>query len=632
MLAGLAYSAIAAAAFPPVNLWPLALVAPVPLLWAAGSCRPRWAVGGGRGGSGGGGGGTPRGSTWPPLIAGLLVALGSLPLWFFEERWVIDVTLPGYPGLALYMAMWTGLSVAVTAWLLKYGPRTRWWTIGLAEAGAIGIVGCELLRGEVVLTGYAWFLSAQPLIELPILAAPAALLGTYFVSLLVCALAGALGDAMGWSPRSRAAGSAAGLVVVVAWIVTAVAGRAAVDAVYAFDGSERQPGGEEVTIGVVQTNLPQDNKKAWDDERRRAEWKLWADLTRQAARTRPVPDLIVWPETMYPGGYLNDEAVSFFRDNAELMAESAQRVPSYFGELLALQKQIERPMLIGAIAAEGWGLNEARRVFEAKREYNSVFLVTEGRVDAQRYDKVELTPFGEVMPYVWRWPGLQQKLLDLGAAGMAFDLASGERYEPIRVTLARSADDEDEDKAVRPGAPSAGDDDEDEPMVLAVATPICFEATKARHVARLVTDEGGGRRTAQLIVNLSNDGWFNWATGCREQHLLAARWRCVELGTPMVRAVNTGVSASIDVRGRVRKAGIDRTKESDASGGKNGEEGQTLTGVAGFMIAQVRAPSLDAPVPPYARLRALVPVLVGAAAAGVVGVGTLSRLRRRRRA
>lgn len=41
------------------------------------------------------------------------------------------------------------------------------------------------------------------------------------------------------------------------------------------------------------------------------------------------------------------------------------------------------------------------------------------------------------------------------------------------------------------------------------------------------------------------------------QHLQIARWRCIELGVPMVRAANTGVSAALDGDGKVVAAGID---------------------------------------------------------------------------
>jgi apolipoprotein N-acyltransferase len=66
---------------------------------------------------------------------------------------------------------------------------------------------------------------------------------------------------------------------------------------------------------------------------------------------------------------------------------------------------------------------------------------------------------------------------------------------------------------------------------------------------RLVFD--GDERRADLLVNLTNDGWFARSIGGRENHLLAARWRCVELRTPMIRAANTGISAMIDTDARV---------------------------------------------------------------------------------
>ena len=53
-------------------------------------------------------------------------------------------------------------------------------------------------------------------------------------------------------------------------------------------------------------------------------------------------------------------------------------------------------------------------------------------------------------------------------------------------------------------------------------------------------------------MNLTNDGWFRDSSE-QEQHLVTAAFRCIELRMPMVRAVNTGISAVIDGDGLVRE-------------------------------------------------------------------------------
>ena len=72
----------------------------------------------------------------------------------------------------------------------------------------------------------------------------------------------------------------------------------------------------------------------------------------------------------------------------------------------------------------------------------------------------------------------------------------------------------------------------------------CLAGQRQRRGSEAV---GGG---AQLLGNLTNDGWFGFS-GELEQHLVNAVFRCVETRVPMVRCTNTGTTASIDPFGRV---------------------------------------------------------------------------------
>jgi apolipoprotein N-acyltransferase len=58
---------------------------------------------------------------------------------------------------------------------------------------------------------------------------------------------------------------------------------------------------------------------------------------------------------------------------------------------------------------------------------------------------------------------------------------------------------------------------------------------------------------ASVLVNISNIAWFgdSHALG---QHLNISRMRAIELGRPMLRATNTGMTAAIDTTGRVLAA------------------------------------------------------------------------------
>lgn len=166
---------------------------------------------------------------------------------------------------------------------------------------------------------------------------------------------------------------------------------------------------------------------------------------------------------------------------------------------------------------------EGVRRLEAGRRYNSAVLVSPGG-GTQRYDKVALTPFGEFMPYVEHWPWLEDSLMAFGAGGMSFNLQRGDAVRRLQLST-------------------------DDGSIYRIGTPICFEDTMPHLCRELVYPDG--QKQADLLVNMSNDGWFGGDASVREIHGMAARFRCIENRIPMLRAVNTGQTAYFDSSGRI---------------------------------------------------------------------------------
>ncbi|RDV24573.1 apolipoprotein N-acyltransferase [Alteromonas aestuariivivens] len=77
-----------------------------------------------------------------------------------------------------------------------------------------------------------------------------------------------------------------------------------------------------------------------------------------------------------------------------------------------------------------------------------------------------------------------------------------------------------------------------------LAPAICFEIAFPGQLAANVHDD------TDMIITVSNDAWFGHSHG-PAQHLQIARMRAKELGKPVIRATNNGISAFIDARGDI---------------------------------------------------------------------------------
>ena len=77
-----------------------------------------------------------------------------------------------------------------------------------------------------------------------------------------------------------------------------------------------------------------------------------------------------------------------------------------------------------------------------------------------------------------------------------------------------------------------------------LAPAICFEIAFPHQVAANVHGD------TDMIITVSNDAWFGHSHG-PAQHLDIARMRALELGRPVLRATNNGITAFIDDTGTV---------------------------------------------------------------------------------
>jgi apolipoprotein N-acyltransferase len=173
--------------------------------------------------------------------------------------------------------------------------------------------------------------------------------------------------------------------------------------------------------------------------------------------------------------------------------------------------------------------------------YNAAMLISDAGAHLQIYRKVHLVPFGEYVPGRHTIPLLARVVGDQ----VPDDFAFGKEFTVFKLTG---------DKAK-------------------IAPLICFEDTIG-DLARQFVLAG-----ANLLVNVTNDGWFLRSAGSR-QHLANAVFRCVETRLPMVRAANTGVTCFINEFGNITQMLIDENGTPFTQG--------TLTG----QVAVARNPEL----------------------------------------
>lgn len=378
--------------------------------------------------------------------------------WFGVCYWIqFDLASYGGVGNAAGWALFTlfaitkALHMAVFALLAGILMR-RWWAIPAVAALWVAI---EVTHGSL---GFAWLALGNAGIDMavPLRLAPVA--GVWGLSFVFAMAAAALALALLRRPRPE-----------LLWLI-------ALPFLTFLPRLPAEPRGADAAL-LVQPNISESEQ--WTPESVDRMENGLANLTMRSALVEGShpPSIAVWPEVPAPLYYEDDPR---FR---QIVNDLARSIHAY--------------LLIGVVAHT-----------TDNRPLNSAMLISPAGAPVTRYDKVNLVPFGEFVP--WPFNHIVDKI-----STEAGDFAPGRRVVVSPVDTHK------------------------------IGAFICYESVFPNFVRKFVA---GG---ANVLFNISNDGWFG-KSAARQQHLTIVRMRAAENRRWILRSTNDGITGTIDSAGRLR--------------------------------------------------------------------------------
>ncbi len=493
---------LAWASFAPLELAPLAWLAPVPWL-----CLVRLEQ--------------------PTRRMSLAAYLGGVAYFLPAFQWMRlgDPTMYlAWWALAFYLAAYIPLGIG----LMRVAVHRL--HVPLVVAAPVVWVGLEYLRAHLF-TGVAWYLLGHSQYRWLELIQISDLVGGYGVSFVMMASAAAIA---GWVPTAwflrsglavmpetpaddpngtpitvRPAHPLEGVTPARAWPIAAASLLVLMTLGYGVlrrGQAEFTPGPR---VALIQGNFPASLRIP--DRDFVPQYVTHMKLTGLAVREQP--DLIVWPESMFRWPLASAPA----EWSEEELQKRAPRVPPHFWRDPEVRETLTNEAQ-KTNAAMLFGLEAVELTETGLKQANAAQFVHPETGLGQRYAKRHLVPFGEYIPLKKQAPWL----------------AAFTPYPP--------------DFGLTPGEHAVVCEYKQWRM----SPVICFEDTVPHLVRGLVAAAEADGKPLDLLVNLSNDGWFHGSSGL-DQHLITAAFRAVECRTPLVRAVNTGISAVVDGDGAIRE-------------------------------------------------------------------------------
>jgi apolipoprotein N-acyltransferase len=255
------------------------------------------------------------------------------------------------------------------------------------------------------------------------------------------------------------------------------------------------------TARVVQPNFPENMQYVGDwYADHKADMAELEQLSLHRSPGPQQPDLLIWPEAPAPFSFQDP----------------------HFGPYISrLATEFQHPVVVGIIdwkpiLESGKGIPRTGLV-----PYNSAAMLNSIGQKTFTYDKIHLVPFGEYEPF----PLIHQVVASVS------EEVGGFRKGKDR-NVGRLSNDN------------------------TFSIFICYEAIYAGEIRQFANNG------AQLLINISNDGWFGRSEAA-EQHLRMARVRAVENRRWLIRDTNSGITAAIDPYGNVKRVMQRDTRDAD---------------------------------------------------------------------
>lgn len=487
------------ASFPPLNLWPLAWVAPVG--WLSLIAKPSLP------------GRHPYLAIWSAASVHWLLMLEGI-------RLAHPLLYMGWIALSLYIAVYIVLFIGLTR------IAVHRWRISIVIAAPLVWTGLELAKAHVM-SGFAMGLIGHSQMAWTRMIQVADLGGAYAVGTVMICVSACLVRATPWgraanASRGDGSGDAEADRLWNWWplaVATGVAGLCLTYGTVRLRSTDDQGAGEPVLrAALVQGSF--NTFYEYDPEVNAEIFARYLELSEQAVAEDPDLDLVVWPESVFAGNLGEVLASPDTVPPPELGLSQAE----YGERILRWQQALDRKYrdVAGRLnpkPAEAktylFGGTDTQELKSSKATvHNSaVGLDPAGQV-VGRYYKMHLVIFGEYLPLGNLFPWIYS-------------------LTPM------------------PQGITPGTEPQSFPVSGATVVPsICFESTVPHLIRRQVRHAAARAKQPLVLVNVTNDGWF-WGSSMLDMHLACAVFRSIENRRPMLVAANTGISAYIDGSGRV---------------------------------------------------------------------------------